>query len=462
VQAKSNTLFGKMKVVFKETGRSVTPFGGLWVFFEHLRLTGFREEAERNMPFRLSSPNAIRPVETFTCFLTSVLAGARRFSHTAVVRSDDALHAMMGIERFPSDDSFRNFFKRFDIGGVARFFHPMWEWMIGRLPDMAYSLDMDSTVFERYGRQEGSKKGFNPRKPGRASHHPLLAVLAERCFVLHGWLRSGDTGSSSNAVEFLKEALALAKNIRIRCVRADSGFFYDGMMSFLESRGLKYIIVAKMTRHVKDFICWRIKEWKEIDENYSIGEIRYRLLAWSEERRFVVVRERIRENKEAVGKKLIHVPGYTFRVFTTNMECAALEVWHDYNMRADVENRIEELKNDLAADSFCMRWFYSTEAVFRSILMLFNLLSEFQFAAGVCPYKEPATLRTQVFLCGAILGRAGHNLVVHMSKSWGGIGKRIRLIDNMIRHYFPTSAKLDPDGLAQSGFLWKNMAAFTT
>ena len=459
---KSTTLFGERKVIFKETERSVTPFGGLWLFFEHLKLIGFREEAERNMPFRLTSRNAIRPVETFTSFLTSVLAGARRFSHTGVVRSDDALHAMMGVERFPSDDSFRNFFKRFGMGEVGRFFHPMWSWMISRLPDIEYSLDMDSTVFERYGRQEGSKKGFNPRKPGRSSHHPLLAVLAERCIVLHGWLRSGNTGSSSNAVAFMREALALAKNLKIRCLRADSGFFYDELMSFLESRGLKYIIVARMTRHVKNMVCWSIREWKEVDEIYSVGEIRFKLPTWSKERRFIVVRERIRESKEAVGKKLIDVPGYTFRVFVTNMDGDPVEIWRDYNMRADVENRIEELKNDLAADSFCMKWFYSTEAVFRSILMLFNLLSEFQHAAGIPKYKEPATLRTRVFLCGAILGRAGHDLVIHMSKSWGGIGTRIPLLDNMIRHFSPTSPKLVPTGQDHYGFLFGKTAAFTT
>ena len=52
-----------------------------------------------------------------------------------------------------------------------------------------YTLDLDSTVFERYGEQEGSLKGHNPRKHGRPSHHPLLAVLSEAHFLLHGWLR---------------------------------------------------------------------------------------------------------------------------------------------------------------------------------------------------------------------------------------------------------------------------------
>jgi hypothetical protein len=72
-----------------------------------------------------------------------------------------------------------------------------------------YTLDLDSTVFERYGKQEGSLKGHNPRKHGRPSHHPLLAVLSEAHFLLHGWLRSGNCGTSRGVEEFLKEALAL-------------------------------------------------------------------------------------------------------------------------------------------------------------------------------------------------------------------------------------------------------------
>src|SRR5438477_7329333 len=120
-----------------------------------------------------------------------------------------------------------------------------------RLPVRAdgYSLDLDSTVFERYGQQEGSLKGHNPRKHGRPSHHPLLAVLAEAHFLLHGWLRSGNCGPARGVVEFLKEALALWQQRQtIRVVRADSGFFDDELLSFLEQRRLPYIVVARMTK----------------------------------------------------------------------------------------------------------------------------------------------------------------------------------------------------------------------
>src|SRR3954451_17468061 len=60
-----------------------------------------------------------------------------------------------------------------------------------------------------------------------------------------------------------------------------------------------------------------------------------------------------------------------------------------------MENRIAELKHDLGADGFCLQQFFATEAAFRAILLLFNLLAEFQRAAQLPRYREPATLRTR-------------------------------------------------------------------
>ena len=77
-----------------------------------------------------------------------------------------------------------------------------------------------------------------------------------------------------------------------------------------------------------------------------------------------------------------------------------------------MENRITELKHDLGAHGFCMKKFFATEAAFRSVLLLFNLLAEFQRAAGLPVYGEPATIRTQVLTCGAILGRTGRRRVI--------------------------------------------------
>lgn len=154
-----------------------------------------------------------------------------------------------------------------------------------------------------------------------------------------------------------------------------------------------------------------VSQWQSLDEVYSVGEFQAQLWSWDQARRFVVVRERLREDKASAGRRLLEVPGYTFRIFVTNDAEPAEVIWHDYNQRSYVEKRIAELKYDLAADDFCMREFFATEAAFRGILMLFNLLSEFQRASQMKVYRQPATLRAQVFLCGAILGRVGHRTV---------------------------------------------------
>jgi hypothetical protein len=451
VQEKLTPLFGKKKVVLRQTERAVTPWGGVAVFVQFLKGIGFTEAVERWLPIHLDSPNAIAPVQTFTAFLIAVVTGARRFSHAALLRTDLALRQVLGMERCPSDDTIRNLFKRFTQGKVYEFYSGMKKWELERLPRRpeGYSLDLDSTVFERYGEQEGALKGYNPRRPGRPSHHPLLAIFAEAHFVVHGWLRSGNCSSARGVVEFLKEALALldARHI-IRMVRADSGFFDDALLSFLETVHLPYIVVAKLTRWVKQE-AMGIRSWRELDETFSVGEFRKKLWGWKVERRFVVVRERIRE-KRGAGKLLVEVPGYSFRIFVTSSAAAPEEIWRDYNRRADMEKRICELKHDLGADDFCLQEFYATEAVFQAVLLLFNLLGEFQRATDLAVYRQPATLRSQVFLCGAILGRAGHQGVLYLSQAWGGWEKLKALWESLLRYEIPTPPKLAIAGMANA------------
>ena len=337
-----DALLSDEQLILRETQRAVTPFGGVAVFISFLEKIGFVKALRQHMPIVLRSPNHIDPCFTFTAFLIAVLVGARRFAHASLLRGDRALHALLGMDRFPTDDTIRNLFRRFGMGQVQRLFEPLAEWQMQRLPQRAggYTLDLDSTVFERYGKQEGSLKGHNPRKHGRPSHHPLLAVLSEAHFLLHGWLRSGNCGTSRGVEEFLKEALALwGQREKIRLLRADSGFFDDKLLSFLEQRLLPYIVVARLTPWVKR-AAQRVEQWTMLDDDYGVGEFRIQLHGWSAERRFVVIREQVREGRDSVGRKLIDVPGYTFRVFVTSCSDPPQEIWRGYHRRADMENRI--------------------------------------------------------------------------------------------------------------------------
>jgi hypothetical protein len=442
-------LFGGAKIKICDTLRAVTPFGGLSVLIEFFGRIGLVEELEKRRLYQPKSPNHYQPGQILVGFMLSVIAGAQRFAHSNQLRADRALQGLLGMKRFPSDDTILNYFRRFTQAEIERFWRALWRWLISRLvpPDKGYSLDLDSTIFSRHGtQQQGAARGYNPRRPGRLSHHPLLAVLAEGNFVLHAWLRSGNTGAAQGAVQFLSEALSLlGSTLQVRCVRADSGFYADQFLSFLEERSLPYIVVARLTTYLKSRL-YQITEWQSIDAIYAVSEFHFKLWNWKSPRRFVVVREQIQTNKPAVGRKLIDLPGYVFRVFVTNRSDAALEIWRDYNGRAAVECRIDELKNELAADHFCLRSFFATESAFLAVLFSFNLLSEFQRAIdpALKSYKQPATLRYELFTCGAILGRSGHHLVLHMSKNWGGYSQRKPLFNSLLRWPPPTSPKFDP------------------
>jgi hypothetical protein len=102
-------------------------------------------------------------------------------------------------------------------------------------------------------------RGPNPRKHGRPSHHPLLAVLAEAHFLLHGWLRSGNCGTARGVVEFLKEALALLPEKHVlRVIRADAGFFDQQLLGFLEQRGLSYSSNASRCWKMPSFVAFAL------------------------------------------------------------------------------------------------------------------------------------------------------------------------------------------------------------
>ena len=188
-----------------------------------------------------------------------------------------------------------------------------------------------------------------------------------------------------------------------------------------------------------------LRDWQPVDEHYAVGEFNAQLQGWPQERRFMVVREPVREDKEAVGRKLLDAPGYTFRIWVTNRSDAPLELWRDYNGRATIEQRIEELKNDLGADDFCTQNFWATESAFLAVLFTFNLLSLYQqFSAPAAGYRQPATLRRAVFICGAILGKAGRQKVLHLSAAWGGLDKHKPLLEGVLSWKNLTSPKLVP------------------
>jgi hypothetical protein len=60
------------------------------------------------------------------------------------LRADRVLHALLGLEHFPSDDTIRNFFLRFSQGHIEAFWRPLWRWLLRlvKCPAAGFALEL--------------------------------------------------------------------------------------------------------------------------------------------------------------------------------------------------------------------------------------------------------------------------------------------------------------------------------
>jgi hypothetical protein len=338
-------------------------------------------------------------------------------------RRDPLLPRLLGLPRFPSPDTLRRFFCGFTYRRTTEVSEALMRLSLRAMRPilLGHTLDLDSTVFCRYGEQDGSLKGHNPIKRGRPSHHPLVAWLSERRRLLWATLRAGHAGTANGAREFLAQALTLLPaGHQIGLVRADAGFFVTAFLHCLEARDLPYIIVARLTPLVRKMVIHRIPEadWRPVARGIAVADMMATLPAWhGQPRRFVCLRQTLTDRPDASGRRLIECPGYTYRVFVTSVPFAAELVTRMYAGRADSENRIKELKEDLSLDTFCLQSFEATDAAFRTGCVLYNLLMGFrETVLPSCWFERRLrAVRDLVFLVGADLIPQGRRLRVRFA-----------------------------------------------
>lgn len=412
---KITSLLSQKEIEIQWTDKPVTPWGGLTLFSGLAQQVGLVPVLRETLPFQLSSPNATDPVEVALAFMAGVLAGSRRFAHIERLRWDEGVRQILGVRRFVSDTTLGRFFRRFGARQVTEVFERLMRWQLGLVRLEREILDLDSSAMERYGHQEGALLGYNPKKHRRPTHHPLIATLGRRPWVVHAWLRSGNTSSARGADAFLEETLALLpEGMKIPFLRADSGFGIEPFLKKVEDRRFVYAIAARFTKGLKNEVA-KVGVWRELEPGVAVAETGFQAQGWSKPRRVVLVRQRTRRNDFVRGRELFDDPAYAYQAILTNREDAPEEVWRFYRGHADIENQIRELKWDYGIDGFCQKKFFPTEAAFRLVCVTYNLVSLLQEKLGFPVYRTLGTLRSQLFTVGAIVGTQGRKPVLRLS-----------------------------------------------
>jgi len=115
-------------------------------------------------------------------------------------------------------------------------------------------FDSDSTVLPVFGwKIEGVRVGYNPKKSGRPSYHPLICFEGHSRDTWYGMLRSGNIHPVTGAQELWSVVKSkIPKYIYRICIRADSGFYDHKFIEPLDEEGIGYVVVAKMTEPIQE------------------------------------------------------------------------------------------------------------------------------------------------------------------------------------------------------------------
>jgi hypothetical protein len=178
---------GELKIEYSD--KKVTPFGGMKLLKDFMDKTDIIKDLESvSLPFPQSNAG-YNPIDIIQGFWLSIFTGASRYIHADWLRYDTTLQEIFNIKRLPSQATYSRFFHKFSWMKNNEVFPELQRKFLQQINVGALTIDLDSSVITRYGNQEGAKKGYNPKKMGRNSHHPLIAFIDQTKMVANAWMR---------------------------------------------------------------------------------------------------------------------------------------------------------------------------------------------------------------------------------------------------------------------------------
>jgi len=197
-QTKSSVKVGQVFVEF--TVKPVSAWSGLATLIGGLlERIEFRSWVARSLPIEEISNNACGAYSKILSHLLTVFSGGERFGHMLWWRHGvQVFEKAFGVERFAKAST--SLAKSEVWSEAARDFVRQ---ILGWANVRSGNLNLDSTVLTRYGKQQGARKGYNPKKRGRPSHHPLLAFV-DSGYVVNLWNRPGNVSSGQECPSFFR------------------------------------------------------------------------------------------------------------------------------------------------------------------------------------------------------------------------------------------------------------------
>lgn len=270
---------------------------------------------------------------------TSLLAyGGGCMDHLPLLESR-GVRTLLGWEKVVDPTSFGRFLRRAGEKGarvcdalLRKVVLARWK-AAGGVPKVV-QLNLDSTVVVRYGvKQAGAEVGYNPKKNGRTSHHPLLAFLDTGDCLGVRW-RPGKAHTAAGAEEWLEELVKWLREQGVRriVVRLDKGFFRTKMIETLKELGVDFVLKMTELKTLQGFK-GPFEKTDQPGVQVSRGErwgVRMLGMRWM---------KRGADGELPLGEVEVRFQS----TILSNLDIDPVLAWEIYNRGTLVEQRIEEL-----------------------------------------------------------------------------------------------------------------------
>jgi hypothetical protein len=428
-----DTFAGTVKVEWDRSS-PLTPLGQAVYFIEFLKVSGVFDALLTDRPLHYTSPNAPNVRDVIGTWVLSVLAGHRRYAHVTALRSDSVLPELMGMRRIVSEDSLRRALAAIPADEGLTWLQRHLDACVLPLLGERYIIDIDTTLKQLYGRQEGAVVGYNPKKPGRPSHVHHTYMLAGLRLVMGVETAPGNEHTGAHCTPGLWRLIdGLPRDCWPALLRGDSGIVSENTMREAESRGIDYLFKLRQTKNVKILIerAFHKGGWHNAGQGWQGKPETLRLQGWSRTRRVIVLRRRLK------GTIAASVPGdgnqlrlsfaeigedtalWEYAVLVTSLDEEVLSIAQLYRDRADCENAFDELKNQWGWGGFTTKDLARCQLASRMVALVYNWWNIFVRLAKPDKHLEAITSRPLLLAGIAERTRHGRQTTLRISSAHG-------------------------------------------
>ena len=406
------------KIEFK--AKNLTSNAGLFLMLENTKNNGIFEMIENDLTFESASVNKIKMNHVKT-MLSGHFIGIDKLERLKLLKNDPLVREFdisvkepETVSRFLSNFSFKTtqMFREINFKVFKK--------LLSKSGLTSITIDIDSSVINVEGHQEGATKGYNPKKLGNRCYNIQFAFCDELKAYVTGFVRSGNAYTANGAAEMIKEIVATlkAQNLEI-FFRMDSGYFDEEIIETIESLGCKYLIKAKAYATLVSQVTASSAVFLKGIDGRETAELLIKLDKWKKKRRFVVSRV-LKPEKERAQLSLLEGSEYDYFFFVTNTDLESEAVVLSYEKRGNAENYIKEAKYDMSVGHLLLKSFWANEAVFQMMMLSYNLFLLFKFDyLDVSEYRQQIkTFRLKYVFLAAKIIKTARSVIMKLSSKY--------------------------------------------